>query len=402
MPGSPRQECHHPFFNLSIKQRMRRFINIFSLLGAATLTLGSCNAIMDKDLEPCTTTVRVHLKYDYNIPRADMFSDHVGEVRLFVVDDKTGTVVRDTIVSNRDNFNAIKSHSESQTFHIDFKDLPDGGTYRFVAYAQQRPYDETIQHPEDKFVITSPQVATAVTTLESRLTRNATVDALNRHAVTAPACGLDTLWMGHTTRPITLPQQRVKMVVIDDTVSMVRDTKYLTLRLHNLDEAKKADIYAQDFTIEITDNNGLLGWNNNLLTDKDKDMLLYSPHDQRTGEYLGRTPESPDADVVVEREAQYDISFSRLMFHTGTLADRNARLIIRRNSDGMVIANLNLPFYLAMGRDAFAIYHYSEQEYLDREYDYDMDLYLRGDTWDSGRININITAWAIRFQNEKL
>lgn len=380
---------------------MRHLSYIFSLLLAVALTMTSCTAIMDDELQPCKTTVRVHLKYDYNIPRADMFSDHVGEVRLFVVDDKTNAVVKDTTVSNRDNLYAIKHHPQSQTFHIDFTDLPNGGTYRFVAYALQKPYDETQQHNADKFIIASPQRGGNVTTLESRLSRSATADAAGRYPVTAPDCGLDTLWMGHTMRPITLPAENVAMVVINDTVSMVRDTKYLTLRLHNVDDDKKTQISADDFTIEITDRNGLLGWNNELLHAKDNNKLLYTPFDKCTVEYLGRTEQSPYDDVVIEREAQYELSFSRLMFYGGIQNMDNARLVINRKSDSKLIADINLPYYLAAGRGAYAKYNYSEQEYLDREYDYDMDLYLKGDTWQSVKINVAVMAWSIRFQSEK-
>lgn len=382
---------------------MRHFTYIFSLLIAA-LTMNSCTAIMDDDLEPCTTTVRVHLKYDYNILRADMFSDHVGEVRLFVVDDKTNAVVKDTIVSNRDNSDAIKHHSASQTFHIDFNNLPDGGQYRFVAYALQKPYDETQQHHADKFVITTPQRNGDVTALESRLSRNATADAAGRHAVVAPDCGLDTLWMGHTTKPVTLPKQKVGMVVINDTVSMVRDTKYLTLRLHNIDAGKRAEIYADDYDVEITDDNGLLGWNNELLTNKDGETLLYTPFHQRTNEYLGRTEASPDDDVVIEREAFYELSFSRLMFREGAQAGSNARLKIIRKSDNMVIVDVNLPYYLAAGRGYYPMYNYKEQEYLDREYSYSLDFFIKGDSWSELQlpVPVAITAWVIRFQNEKM
>lgn len=359
---------------------------ICMMMLTSMLTVGC--SMMEENLPECITQVRVSIKYDYNIDRADMFHDQVGEVRLFVIDHATDNVICDTIVSNRDNFNAIRQNND-RYFTVVFTNLPANKQYTFMAMALQRPYDETMQHAEDKFVGTFPAMNTNKTGLSVHLTHSNTPDERGLYKVAAPQCGLDTLWMGHTTSPITVPATAYSNLIICDTISMVRDTKYLNIGLFNLDDDKKALMRHEDYRIEIEDNNCSLGWDNELTKHV---ALLYTPHAQWTVKNL-------DADGNVERtSARYEISFSRLMA-SGVDPTKAAKLRIIRNSDDAVVANLNLPSYLAAGRSAYSWYNYSEQEYLDREYRYNLDLFLKGDSWSYMNININITPWVIRRDN---
>lgn len=352
-----------------------------------TVALISSCSMMTEDLPECETLVRVSFKYDYNIQRADMFHDHVGMVRLFVIDADNETVVRDVTYSNRDN-NDILTTDRNRYFTVTFNDLPQGRNYRFMAVALQRPYDETLAPATDKFIGTFPALGENANKLQMRLTRSDDIDEQGRHRVTAPDCGLDTLWIGNTFDAIHVPEHSNSNQIIADTISMVRDTKYLSLTLRQLDAPTA--ISDDMFRVEITDNNGYLAWNNNLLPD---DNLLYTPHAQWTSEVLNSDNE------VTERAAHFDISFSRLMYYMG---EGNASLRIFRTTDNVCVADINLPSILSQGRNAFEIYNYSPQEYLDREYDYDLDLFLLESEWKYISVKVNIVAWAIRIQNNKL
>lgn len=365
-----------------------RLIRHLTLMAAMAM-ISSCS-MMTEDLPECETLVRVSFKYDYNIQRADMFHDHVGMVRLFVIDADNETVVRDVTYSNRDNADILKT-DRSRYFTVTFNDLPLGRNYRFMAVALQRPYDETQQPMTDKFIGTFPAAGEKADKLQMRLSRAENTDAQDRHRVTAPDCGLDTLWIGNTTKPIAMPQHNYANTVISDTISMVRDTKYLSLTLRQIDAP--TNIKHDEFRVEITDNNGYLAWNNELLPD---DNLLYTPHAQWTSEVLNSNNE------VTERAAHYDISFSRLMYYMGANAAKNASMRIFRNDDNTCVADINLPSILSQGRNAFEVHNYSPQEYLDREYDYDLDLFLLENEWQYINLKINIAAWVIRIQHETL
>ena len=114
---------------------------------------------------------------------------------------------------------------------------------------------------------------------------------------------------------------------------------------------------------------------------------------------------SPAGETVAERNAHYDLSLSRLLLHPDD-ARRNARLIIRNRETGHEIVNIDLCYYLALARNAYEIHHYSQQEYLDREYDYRLDFGIEGtgsaETWKYMTISINVLSWALRIQNEEL
>lgn len=368
-------------------------------MALATVFLSACSW-MHEDLPLCTQAVRVYIKYDYNIQRADMFSEHAGEVRVFVLDDATGSVVRDTVVSNRDHADAIMHHPESQLYYIEFSDLKMDANYRFAAYALQRPYDETQRPTTDHFVGTFPAQGADIRTWKMDLTYQQTPDTANRYAVKAPACGLDTLWMGHTTRALYLPQLLNQNILIADTISMVRDTKYLQVLLHQTDAPDS--IFADQYELEVVAENAHLGWNNEVLASP---ALLYTPHFQRTLETVGQDEQG--VDTVLSRTAYYELSFGRLMYYLGNDFSRNARLRIIRKATAeepaKVIADLNLPSALAEGRTQYAWYNYNVQEYLDREYNYRLDFFiLNGKVEDILLVSVNVTPWVIRLQNSIL
>ena len=49
--------------------------------------ISSCGYIHD-DIEPCPTGIDLVFRYDYNLQRADMFSDHVGSVTVYLFDEE--------------------------------------------------------------------------------------------------------------------------------------------------------------------------------------------------------------------------------------------------------------------------------------------------------------------------
>lgn len=362
---------------------------------------------MTEDLPECENIVSLAFKYDYNIERADMFHDHVGYVRLFVIDNETGVVVKDTSVSNRDNADAFKL-STDRYFTMNLTGLPADRYYRFVAYALQRPYDETQRQGSDNFVGTFPKLYSDVKSLKMDLTFDPAPDADGRHAVTAPDCGLDTLWMGHTDEPFYVPVFKNENSEVRDTISMVRDTKYLTLLLHQLDNP--TNISSDQYEVEVVAENAHLDWDNTVLQSP---KLLYTPHFARTIESVGMNEEGQDD--VLSRTAYYEVSFSRLMNYTKPEEfAKNARLRIylKATADNprKLLVDLHLPHTLAEGRSRYEWLKEElkkgqdpEQDYLDREYKYRLDFYFQGtEVKDIYLISTNITPWVIRIQNEHL
>lgn len=369
-----------------------------ALLLAGTATLLSCQKhLVFEDEGNCEDIVEVYLKYDYNIQRADMRPYHVRWANVYAIDEKG-------------NVAAVKTVSPAEAADKNSTVKFDGlqpGRYTFAAMAMQSPYQNLAKGMDARFRATFPAVGAPISDLKVKLDRTA-IPGSDAYAVEAPTSGLDTLWMGRSIKPqgiIVQKEEDQRGDVIRDTISLVRDTKYLHLTLHQI--KNRADIHDTDFAVRISDSNGSLAWNNNLVAD---DQLVYTPHAcwttalSENGVAYDSEEEAssaPATDPIVERAAHFDISFSRLMYYATALEGINASLSIYNVHTGKEVVQLNLPYYLSFGRDAYSVRNYSRQEYLDREYDYHLDFFLEdnNDEWAYMNIKVNILPWVMRIQH---
>ena len=376
----------------------------------AALTLGSCDAIME-DRDDCPTGLYVNFVYDYNIQRADMLKDHVGGLTLYVYDES-------------DRLVASKSMSKSQLskygnyMHFTEEELAPGHSYRLMAIAFQT---DKISDIGAKYRLAGNKPDDQLKQFFIDLDHSATRLPANYYYV-SNAAPLDTLW--HTLTTITTPadsmpvqlypamltpakteyrwqrdgsiktngQETVRLVKDEPTyatVSLIRDTKHLNISLREIDHPERTN--HEDYEVFIVDANGTLDYQNNLINTDD--TLVYSPYAQWTTYYDG------EGTIGEQRSAHYDLMFNRLM-HSTTPA-KNAVLCIRRKSDGKDIALLNLPEVLSEGRTAYEIFSYTPQDYLDREYDYRLELFLKGEEWQQLAylyVCIDVLSWAKRIQ----
>lgn len=368
-------------------------------LAASAAVLSSCNNLIYDYEGVCDDTVEIYLKYDYNTARADMRADHVGYAVVYAVD-KNGNVAASQTVSGKE--------IHDKNFNVVFSGLQPG-MYTFTALAMQRPYEDCAKGKGARWRVDFPQPSSAISGLNAKLDRSSDADSEGFYAVEAPKMGLDTLWVGQSITPggIEMPSaDKQRGNVIRDTVSLVRDTKYLHITLNQVDNP--ADIHDADFRVRIVDENGHVAWDNSLISD---DVISYSPFAQWTTALSKKgvaydseedADKAPADDPIAERAAHYNISFGRLMYLMDGQGE-NARLQVYNYKDGgKVVVDINLPYYLAFGRDAYATHHYTRQEYLDREYDYHLDFFLKNGDWEYMNLKLNVVSWAKRFQNASL
>ena len=335
--------------------------------------LCSCHDLMHDDLPPCDMGVDLKFKYDYNIQRADMFNDHVGGLCVFVYDEQGKFIAR------QDAYNESASQPLKDPNYAMRIDLQPG-KYRFATFAFQKKYEETLAQTGAKQQIALPQQGDNISQLHVRLDREA-------GKVINQSEPLDTLWQGLSNDLVEVKD----LQVTHETISLVRDTKQLTISLHQLDEP--ANINADDFSYQITDANGNIHYDNSLLPDEE---LTYTPYKTWTTEFS-----DPDGNVK-ERTAHAALMFSRLIYHPSSENDKNAILSIWNKKTGEEVARINLADCLAQGRGAFEYQNYSPQEFLDREYDYKLDFFLKGDEWQYIQLGISILDWSKRIQRADL
>lgn len=398
---------------MTMNRSLHTLIGTFIL--CATLFGTSCS-MMEDDISDCPTGLYVRFVYDYNTVRADLFKDHVGYVTLYVYDENGKKVAERSVADN----SSLQPLSEyGYTMHFTPEELPAGHNYRLQAVAMQKDWNDALKTPGAKYRRTD---VTDASSLVVSLDRSAEMIPGTDYYAVSNEAPLDTLW--HTLKVMSYdpqdgtavpPMQRTvapySVYPIEDqlvtvardratyaTVSLIRDTKHLNITLRQIDNPEF--IFDYDYEITIVDDNAVVGHDNEVIPG---DNILYTPYAQWTTRYDGNGVEiEPTAfgmrDIQLQRTAHYNIMFNRLMYSTDEA--KVAKLCIRNLNSGKVVALINLPSILAEGRTAYELYNYGHQEYLDREYDYELDFLLKGDSWAYCNVVINVLSWSKRVQNE--
>lgn len=358
---------------------------IFSAILLGISTTGC--SLMETDRDDCPEGLYVNFVYDYNIQRADMFKDHVGYVTVYVFDESNRLVIKRSVGNYGEGNAPLKEYGYRMHFTVD--EVP-AGTYHIMALAMQKDWEDALATPGAKYRRTEPLTRAtndmkAIGVTLDRGAKNA--EGLCPVSNVAP---MDTLWHGTMLGASTVEVEYGKPSYA--TISLVRDTKTLNITLRDIDNP--ADPSHDKYAVVITAKNGRLDYDNNLLPD---DTLLYTPYAAWTTQF---PEDETDPDAVKERTAHYDINFNRIMYRSATEDDAVLRLV--NLTDGKVIGEFDLAWILSEGRTAFETQNYPRQEYLDREYNYHLDFFLKGDKWSYVAIQVGILAWTRRIWNTEL
>lgn len=360
----------------------------------------SCD-MMKEDRDDCPMGLYVNFVYDYNIQRADMFKDHVGSVTLYVFDESDRLVAQRTVSGSELSMYGYNIHFTEQ-------ELAPGHQYRLSAVAMQKDWNTALSTIGAKYRKTTLNTGDSRQQMKVSLDRSSAL-ANPRYYEVSTAAPLDTLW--HTQQVMTAyaasqptatvyrekangpaTTNAIQTVKVESgvptyaTVSLIRDTKHLNISLRELDTP--SDVDADNYEVFILDANGDVDYENDLIIPTDS--LIYRPYEQWT------TTFDAGGTIGEERTAHFDLMFNRLKYSNET--DENAVLCIRRISDGKEVAVINLPYILCEGRMAYEIYNYRPQEYLDREYDYRLEFFLRGGRWAYISVCIDVLSWSKRIQ----
>lgn len=352
------------------------------ILGAGMIT--SCD-MMEEDRSDCPTGLYVAFKYDYNLERANMFNDHVGSVTLYVFDEN-GKLVRTQEESN--SATVMPLASPAYLMHV--PDLAPG-KYKFIALAGQKSYSEQLAVARAHFVRSEMLVGSTMEALEIRLDRQQQDDGT--FLIANGAQPLDTLWHGLHLETAEVFLEKPTYA----TVSLVRDTKKINVTLREIDDPTRMDV--NDYEFKIVDRNSVILWDNELA---EGETVVYTPHatwntNDRDGEVI-----LPDGTVEegIGKIAHADFMTSRIVYHPNSAED--GMLVVKSLKTGYEVAHLNLPDILSRLRTSEDVYRYSEQEFLDRGYDYKLTLFLIGDRLAYIDVSISVLGWTKRIQFEEL
>ena len=380
-----------PKANNDTKQHMKLFPDIRSArrwavpVAAAALLASSCSMIHE-DLPECATRpatrASVNFIYDYNTLSQDLFNDNVGSVTLYVYD--------------ADNHLVSLSEFTADQFRADGFAVPLSlpyGTYSLYASARasEEGYEASLLTPGAKFRRSAANQGDAFDALLY------TLDNTNG-AVDHASQPLEHMWLSQQPATLTLTEADMPAegapqpddVIVPATVPLQRVTNnlHLSITRSNSATANIPALSASDYEISVQTVSGRHELNLLAQPTAAAQPLLYTPYKVTNGTRATSTIEA-------------DIAMSRLMLEDD--AAKHTRLIIRSRLSGESW-EWDLPALLARGREAYPAEEWNDQEYLDREYDYNLavDFSESDEGWRYIEVQIPILNWAKRIQHVDL
>lgn len=340
-----------------------------------SLSVTSCTDFIFDSREGCERGVYVNFVYDYNLHRSDLFPDHVGEVTLYIFDEE-GNYIDSRTEANDDAFQPLKEYGYNM-----YLDLPDG-KYRFVALAQQRKSDDQLR---GSFLRTEMDENSRMEDLQITLDHTRLYDGIG--LVNHQGQPLDTLWHSISDQPVEVKQGQYAY----HTLSLVRNTKYISVTLRDVDDPVAMDI--NDYNLYITGGNIRLNHDN---SEDSSIKALCTP-------YVTWNTQDPDVSsrtTAVGNMGHADFMTLRIFAHDN-LADDEV-LVVEHKETGKRVIEVNLPDLLGRLSNYDELHRYSRQEFLDRGYDYNLSFFLSGGTWAYANVSIGVLGWSKRIQNVDL
>ncbi len=318
---------------------------------SAGVAFSSCERIYD-DLEPCPHGVSLRFVYDYNMAYANAFPSSVDCLTLYIYDSDGRYVDTETVTG-------AQLQDENYRMTLDL----DKGTYRFIAYGGLACGEKTFS------VVQEPSSGSMYTDLRVEM---------DKDRLSAPSVGdrrLHNLFWGDLTLATA-------DLYSEGTVEMMKNTNNIRIVLQQLNgEPVRVD----DFSFEITDDNTLFGYNNDLIPNG---MVTYTPWS--SGEAVAGVSGEGQPVVV----AYSEFSVSRLM------KKNSPRLTIRLKEDGREVVDIPLNDYLLLLKSELYA-KMPPQEFLDRESVWSMVFFLGSDmSWI--RTHIKINDWTVRINNAEM
>ena len=196
---------------------------------------------------------------------------------------------------------------------------------------------------------------------------------------------LSSLWHGEVTKQ-SFTRAATRQVV---TVPLVKNTNTIRVILQQMDGVT-VDVDKFEFT--ITDDNGLMNYNNKLISDE---TLTYYPYYRAQGGTVAGKSARAEGDAAVAEDDNISVAIAQIT--VGRLVEENnPKLTITNTETGETVLSIPLVKYLllteAEGHDM------TNQEYLDRQDEYNMTFFLdESMKWINTRIIIN--DWVVRFND---
>ena len=321
---------------------------------AASFALTACDGIYD-DEGDCSTQYSVQFVYDRNMNFADGFAHAVKRVSLYAFDESGQLVYEKT--------EAGTALSQAG-YRMNINDI-EPGTYDLLVWAEGAETDNTFSFPDVQRNVTRMDDLTCYMNREHDAAGEAYIDH-----------DLVPLFHGIATRQDLTENPGGERSV---TVNLTKNTNVVRVVLQHLSgEAVNAD----DFEFTITDDNGWMAADNSLLEDETLTYHAWSVYD-------GEAALEGDA----ESKAVTSVGAAIAELTVGRLMTDHRPILTIRNKEGETVLSIPLIDYALLVKGNYNR-DMSDQEYLDRQDEYNMVFFLdENDRWVNSTIYIN--SWKV-------
>ncbi|MCH5222746.1 MAG: FimB/Mfa2 family fimbrial subunit [Muribaculaceae bacterium] len=386
------------------------------LLGLFVLCLSACSMI-NEDLPECApppkSYTQVNFVYDYNMLDKDLFYDHAGSVHLYIFDENG------IYIDDEEKHKEFMSPKEDFTMFFPDTRLIPGNIYNFVAVAQGNTigYDGSDEY--NWFKLVNPMIK-GVSRIEDyilRLDRDSNNDGFaevgiinykDQYGQTQQM--IDTLW---TTKPDEVQQVKIAQVnykpsaiqlpdtITEVTIPMMRITN--SIKVNVIGGRFNADTNPDDYhvVIHFPKGNGTVDFCGDLSQATQelyyqsliKGMAPYTPkrYVSSSSSYssYGYQPSTRDEEQTYALRSLFGVS--RLMVN-----DESSLQLRDATKEGYPII-YEIPNFSATLAALLNESEYGNQEFLDREYDFEVEIGLD----ESGQVNyyavsIGVVDWQVR------
>ena len=306
----------------------------------------------------CGTYYNIEFKYDYNMKFADAFANEVKSVSLYVFGEN------DTLVECVTITDAEQLQSANFSIPLELK----SGKYELVAWAGLMG--------EESFDLLADVEVGKTNREELQVAIKSTNDKRVEGDLKPLYHGAMTL--DYTSEPGTYTE----------TMSLTKDTNVVRIVLQQMSDS----IVAEKFSYEITADNGLLAWNNDVIS---SGTLTYAPWSVTTG----TADVGPDYGTNATRADQVSVAVAE--FTINRMIDGQSPILTIYNlEEGEPVLSIPVADYALLVKGNYNR-QMSNQEYLDRQDEYNMTFFLDEDgDWLSASIIVN--SWRVVLSNETI
>ena len=313
-----------------------------------TLSTSSCeNNLIYEGEGDCGTYYNISFKYDYNMKYADAFAKEVKSVALFVFDTNDTLVERVTVADEA----AVAAEGFSIPLNL------AAGDYELLAWAGLGN--------EESFSLLANVVEGQTKKQDLQVMLNSSNGTSERD--------LKPLYHGAMALTVTSEPG-----TYNETISLVKDTNVIRILLQQSSDT----IVAEKFRFEITADNGLLNYDNNVVAGNE---ILYTPWSVSSGTANTASVEKSRTDAVSVVVAE--LTINRM------IDGKSPILTVWNNEENKKVLSIPIADYALLVKGYYNS-QMSAQEYLDRQDEYNMTFFLDEDgTWLSASIIIN--SWNV-------